>query len=96
MVRLLVLIVIVAAAYWLYKEFSAAKRKADQARRDGRGYPLLPAHQRVSADDLEKRRIELRQAIARGDLTLDEAADSLVRYAGGMDTARAKELLTGP
>ena len=94
MIRLLVLIVLVGAAYWIYKEFSAARRKAWQASRDARGYPLLPPHQRVTSAELEERLRTLRAALERGELTLDEAADSLVRFAGGMDTVRAKELLT--
>jgi hypothetical protein len=93
MVRLLVVILLIAAAYWVYREFAAARRKAAQAGRDARGYPVLPPHQRVKSSDLEQRLATLRAAVARGDLTLDEAADSLVRYAGGMDTVRAKELL---
>ena len=94
MIRLLVLIVVVGGAYWIYKEFSAARRKAWQATRDSRGYPLLPPHQRVNSAELEERLQTLRAALERGELTLDEAADSLVRFAGGMDTVRAKELLT--
>ena len=96
MTRLLLAALLGAAAYWLYLEFRAARRKAYLAKRDSRGYPVLPPHQRVSAADLDARVASLRAALGRGELTLDEAADSLVRYAGGMDTARAKELLTGP
>ena len=95
MTRLLVVALLGAAAYWLYLEFRAARRKKYLASRDSRGYPVLPPHQRVSAAELDKRVQTLREALARGELSLDEAADSLVRYAGGMDTVRAKELLTG-
>jgi hypothetical protein len=96
MTRLILLLALVAIGYWLYKEFTVARRKAYLANRDARGYPVLPPHQRVSSADLEARLQTLREALGRGELTLDEAADSLVRYAGGMDTVRAKELLTGP
>lgn len=94
MIRLLVVLVLVGGAYWVYREFSVARRKARQASQDGRGYPVLPPHQRVSSADLEDRVRTLRAALERGEVTLDEAADSLVRFAGGMDSVRAKELLT--
>ena len=49
----------------------------------------------MSSAYLDARVRVLREALGRGELTLDGAADSLVRFAGGMDTVRAKELLTG-
>ncbi len=92
MAPLVGLIVVVAIVFWLGKEFGYARRRqAFMATRDSRGRPMLPPHQRVSDADLEARARQLRAAMQRGDITFDEAAGSLIRFAGGgmtLDGAR--------
>ena len=95
MARLVVLIILIAAAFWIYKEFQhARRRKAFLDTRDSPGRRMLPPHQRVGDAALEERVQELRSAVARGDVTPDEATGSLIRYAGGgMTPQRARKLI---
>lgn len=94
MARMIALLLLVLVVYWIYREFAhARRRKAFLLSRDARGQPMLPPHQRVSDEALQERVRVLRGAVARGELALDEAAGSLIRFAGGMDVARAKSLL---
>lgn len=94
MARLIAVLLVVVVVVWLYKEFAYARRKkAFALSRDARGYPMLPPHRRVSDEALAERVRVLRGAVARGELPLEEAAGSLVRFAGGMDVAQARELL---
>lgn len=96
MVPLLMLVLLLAIAFWVGKEFSYARRRnAFLATRDSRGRPMLPPHERVTEAQLAERVRALRGAVARGDVSLDEATGSLIRFAGGSMTAeRARQLLT--
>ena len=96
MAPLLGLLLLLALAFWLGKEFSYARRRKNfLSTRDSRGRAMLPPHQRVSDADLDERVKALRAAVARGDVQLDEAVGSLIRYAGGgLTPTLAKELLT--
>ena len=93
---LLALLILLALAFWLGKEFSSARRRKNfLATRDGRGRPMLPPHQRVTEAQLDARVRTLRAAVGRGDVPLDEAVGSLVRFAGGGLTSQmARELLS--
>lgn len=95
MVPLLMLLLLLGIAFWLGKEFSyARKRKTFLSTRDSRGRPMLPPHERVTDEQLQERARVLRSAVARGDVSLDEATGSLIRFAGGsMTTERAQQLL---
>ena len=56
---------------------------------------MPPPHQRVSDDEIADRARVLRGAVARGDISLEEAAGSLIRYAGGaMTPQHAQDLLS--
>lgn len=95
MAPLLLLVLLLVVAFWLGKEFShARRRKAFLATRDSRGRPMLPPHQRITEAELAIRVRSLRAALKRGDVALDEAVGSLVRYAGGgMTPEAARQLL---
>lgn len=92
MAPLLLLLLLLAVAFWLGKEFSYARRRqAFLGTRDSRGRPMMPPHQRVTEAELAQRVRSLRAAVTQGDVALDEAVGSLIRYAGGgmtPDTAR--------
>ena len=96
MVPLLSLLLLLALAFWIGKEFSyARRRKVFLSTRDSRGRPMPPPHQRVSDEEIAERARVLRGAVARGDISLDEAAGSLIRYAGGAMTPKhANDLLS--
>lgn len=97
MVPLLMLLLLLGIAFWLGKEFSYARRRsAFLATRDSRGRPMLPPHERVTEQQVAERVRTLRGAVARGDVSIDEAAGSLIRFAGGsMTPERARQLLSG-
>jgi hypothetical protein len=98
MTPLLILLLLLAIGYWLYREYSKSRRQPPfHATKDAPNRPLPPPHQRVSPAQLEERVRVLRAAVSRGDILLEEAAGSLVRFAGGsMTPERAEELLREP
>ena len=94
MVRILAPLILVAVCVWIYREFAHARRqRAFRLSRDARGRPMPPPHQRVTDAELFDRVRVLRGAVERGELPVDEAAGSLMRFAGGMDLTRARALL---
>jgi hypothetical protein len=95
MVPLLLLLLLLVVAFFVFKEFSKARRRPTfHATRDAPNRPLPPPHERVTPEQLHERVRVLREAVSRGDVSLDEAAGSLVRFAGGsMTPERAEELL---
>jgi hypothetical protein len=95
MTPLLILLLLLAIGFWLYKEYSKSRRQPPfHATKDAPNRPVPPPHERVTQDQLQERVRVLRDAVSRGDVSLDEAAGSLVRFAGGSMTAeRAEELL---
>lgn len=94
MVRLIPIILVVAVVVWLTREFiHANRRRRFLSTRDSRGRPMLPPHQRVSDEQLQRRAAELRKAVSSGAVTRDEAVGSLIRYAGGALTPEAARTL---
>ena len=106
MQEVLAVLVLAAFAYFIGKELLYRRRHKDFLdSRDARGRPMVrtpkppkppkPAkpEQRVSDKELKERAKVLKAAVKRGDLPLDEAASSLVRFAG-IDEPRARKLLS--
>lgn len=96
MVPLLMLLLLLGIAFWLGKEFSyARRRRAFLETRDSRGRPMLPPHERVTEEQLQVRVRDLRRAVARGDVSLEEATGSLLRFGGpALTPERAHDLLS--
>lgn len=94
----LVVLIMLAIAFWLGREFAHARRRqVFLATRDGRGRPMLPPHQRVGEDQLQRRAADLRVAVTRGDITAEEAIGSLLRLAGpALSLERARQMIDGP
>lgn len=93
--RLLILALLALVVFWLFRGLSQARRRrAPLATRDVRGRPMLPPHQRMTDSELEGRATSLRRALARGDITADEAVASLRRLGGAaISVERARHLL---
>lgn len=93
--RLLILVLLALVVLWLFRGLSQARRRrALLATRDVRGRPVLPPHQRMTDRELEGRATTLRRALARGDITADEAVASLRRLGGAaVSVERARHLL---
>jgi hypothetical protein len=95
MTPLLILLLVLAIGFWLYREYTKSRRQPPfHATKDAPNRPLPPPHERVTAEQLEERVRVLRDAVSRGDVSMEEAAGSLVRFAGGsMTPERAQQLL---
>lgn len=94
--RLLILVLLALVVLWLFRGLfsQARRRRALLATRDVRGRPVLPPHQRMTDRELEGRATTLRRALARGDITADEAVASLRRLGGAaVSVERARHLL---
>jgi hypothetical protein len=94
-VPLIAIVLLLLVAFWLGRELAHARRRqAFLATRDSRGRPMPPPHQRVSDAQLEASARQLGAAVARGDITEDEAADCLVRLGGAaLSVERARALI---
>jgi hypothetical protein len=95
MTPLLILLLVLAIGFWLYREYTKSRRQPPfHATKDAPNRPLPPPHERVTAEQLQERVRVLRDAVSRGDVSMEEAAGSLVRFAGGsMTPERAQQLL---
>lgn len=95
MVRLVIVLVLVALVVLIVRGvLETRRRQALRATRASRGRQMPPPHQRVSDDELEARAAQLRRAVERGDITPDEAIDSLIRLGGSaVSPERARQMI---
>jgi len=93
--RLVVVLLLVGVGVWIGKEWTdARRRRTNIGPRDARGQRVVPHYRALDPGSLEAHISELRGAVARGELTLDEAVDSVVRLsAGGISRAAARQRL---
>ncbi len=83
--RLLVVLLLIGVGVWIGKEWTdARRRRANIGPRDARGQRVVPHQRALGPQALEAHIAGLRAAVTRGELSLDEAVDSLVRTSGGV------------
>lgn len=82
-VPLLLLIIVIAIAFWLGKEYSNARRRQNvPAVRASRTPARGQTRPQVSEDSLKEHATQLRAAVRRGDISHEEAVGSLLRFSG--------------
>jgi hypothetical protein len=93
--RLLVILLLIGVGVWIGKEWTdARRRRINVGPRDARGQRVVPHHRALDSGSLEAHISGLRAAVSNGELTLDEAVDSVVRLsAGGISRAAARQRL---
>lgn len=93
--RLLVVLLLIGVGVWIGKEWTdARRRRVNIGPRDARGQRVVPHHRSLDPEALEAHIAGLRGAIVRGELSLDEAVESLVRTSGGgISRAAARQRL---